>query len=87
MLHSLFSQNKDMPVQWFEKFDKQAIKQAIIKHLEQDTSDTIEHCKEFDKSDIRRFAGNEIINFYEVHSGKVCKVITKGDKDYYLPIN
>jgi hypothetical protein len=88
MKHLLFSQNQDMPVVLFDQFDAQAIKQAIVEHLKADPTDTIEHCKEYNRSDARRFYGHEIISFYACDRfGKPCKVITKGDKNYFKPLN
>lgn len=83
--HSLFSHNEDRSIKWFDKFDKQAIKEAIVEHLTTNPTDTLEHCKEFSKSDLRRFVGNEIINFYSVNpkNKKISLVITKGNKEYF----
>ena len=87
--HSLFSQNKDMPVQWFPKFDKEPIRQAIINLLTEDPKDTIELCREYPKDSYKRFYGSEIISFYEVNpkTGQPSKVILKGDKQYYTPLS
>jgi hypothetical protein len=86
--HLLYSQEQNMPVQWFEKYDPIVIKQAIVEHLKKFTDDTLEHCREFSKSDLKRFYGNEIINFYEVNpkNRKPSLVITKGSKLYYKSI-
>ena len=88
MKHLLFSQNQDMAIAWFDKFDAQAIKQAIVEHLTLDPTDTLEHCKVYSKSDIKRFYGHEILSLYECNKkGEPCKVITKGDKNYFRPLN
>jgi hypothetical protein len=88
MKHSLYSQDQDMTVKWFDKFDKEEIKCAIIEHLQNNPTDTIEHCKEFNKSDVRKYYGNEILNFYRLNSkGLPCKLVTKGDKNYLKPLN
>lgn len=83
--HSLYSQNEDMPVKWFDNFDKEVIKSAIIDWLTKNPKDVVEHCKEFSPKDIRVFSGNEILGFYGVNpkNGKPSRIITKGDKDYY----
>jgi hypothetical protein len=88
MKHLLFSQNKDLVVQWFDKYDRKAILNAIVTHLTTNPTDTLEHCKECSKSDLRRFLGNEILSFYEVNpkNGKISKVITRNNKDVYLSL-
>ena len=85
--HLLYSHNSDAPVVWFDKFNASDIKAAIVKHLTANTTDTIEHCKQYSNLDIKRFYGNEIINIYQYHNGKVCKLIIKGNKEYFKPIN
>ena len=83
MKHSLFSQDHNMPIAWFDKFNAAEIKQGIIKHLKQFPADTLEHCKEYSKEDIKKYYGMEILNFYKCNSGGVpCKVVLKGDKEY-----
>lgn len=83
MKHLLFSQINDVPIQWFDTFDKITIKNAIIKHLSDNKNDVIEHCKEFNKSDLRKFSGYNIINFYKCNSeGKPCKVVIINNKEF-----
>lgn len=83
MTHALFSQETEEPIEWFDKFDRKGIKQAITKHLSQNPTDTIEHCKDYSKSDVKKYYGMEIINFYQCNSkGQPCLVVTKGDKEY-----
>lgn len=86
--YSLFSHDQDMTIQFFDKFDKQMIKEAIIKHLKKDSLDTLELCKEYNKSDVKRFYGNEILNFYAVNpkNNKVSLVITKYSKECFKSI-
>ena len=88
LVHSLFSHNEDRTIAFFEKFNKEDIKQAIIKHLKDNPTDTIEHCKEYNKENIKRFYGNEIINFYGVNpkSGEVSLIFTRGNKEYFRSI-
>ena len=72
-----------MPIVWFDKFDAAAIKEGIIKHLTDNPTDTIEHCKEYSKEDIKKYYGNEIINFYKCNkNGHPCRVVLKGNKEY-----
>lgn len=88
MKHSLFSQNEDRTIKWYDKFDADKIKKDIVQRLEEDPTDVIEHCKEYSKEDIKKYYGNEIINFYKVNRvGKPSKVILKGDKEYYQPLD
>lgn len=82
--HSLFSQNQDIHVKWFDGFNKEAIKAAIIEHLQQFPDDVIEHTKEYDS--LKKNYGMEIINFYKVHSGKPSLIVLKGNKEYYKPL-
>jgi Mg/Co/Ni transporter MgtE len=86
--HSLFSQNEDRVIEFFEKYDKDVIKKAILNHLKLNPTDTVEHCKEYPKNSIKRHIGTEILNFYEVNpkSNKVSLVYSKGDKQYYRSI-
>jgi len=83
--HSLYSQNESINIAYFDKFDKSAIKQAIVNHLTKHPTDTVEHCKEYSKADIKRFYGSEIINLYEVNpkNNKPSLVIYKGTKQYF----
>ena len=86
--HMLFSQNEDRVIQYFDKFDREDIKKAIVVHLTKNPTDTLEHCKEPNKKDIKRFYGNEILDFYAVNPNnkKVSKIITKGNKTFYLKL-
>ena len=85
MRHALVSQNSDLIIEWFNKFDASAIKKAILKHLQQCPCDTIAHVKEYSKEDIKKYYGYEIINFYEVNkkNGLPSLVITRGNKIFY----
>lgn len=84
-MHSLYSQNEERVIAWFTSFERETIKSTIIEHLTQNPTDTLEHCKEYSKNDIKKFYGNEIINFYSVNpkNNKPSLVITKGDKEYF----
>jgi len=86
MNYELFSHNQDMPVKWYESFDKEKIKKDIINLLNSDPGDTIELCKEPD--DHRKFYDMEIVDFYEVNrkTGMPSKCVLKGDKVYYKPL-
>jgi hypothetical protein len=84
MKHALFSQSLDVHVRWFEKFDKQAIKTAIVEHLKQYPDDVLEHCKDYPKGEVG--CGMEIINFYQNFNNKPCRLIIKGNREYYKPL-
>jgi hypothetical protein len=88
MNHYLFSQEKDMLVSTFEKFDRMTIKREIIRHLKENPTDVLEHCKDFTRSEIKRFYGYNILNHYKVNpnNNKVSLIITKGNKEYYRNI-
>lgn len=88
MKYSLFSQNTDQNIAWFDKFDKEQIKQAIIGHLEQNKDDVLEYCKEFPKNDTRKYYGNEILAFYGNNkNGVPSKIITRGNNEYFKSLN
>jgi hypothetical protein len=88
MKHLLFSQDKDMPIKWFDKFSHEAIKQAIIEHLKVNPNDCIEHCKEYSKHDLNKYLGYEILNFYKINpkTQKISKAVTKRGKEYFIKI-
>lgn len=83
MKHLIYSHIEDTPIAWFDKFDKEAIKQAIVKHLTDNPADEVEHCKQFNRKDIRRFYGYEIINFYRCNDKQEpCLVVPRNNKEY-----
>jgi hypothetical protein len=88
MAHYLFSIDSETMICSFDKFNKEAIKKAIIGHLKEFPKDCVEHCKDFSKGDFRQYYGYEILNCYEVNraNGKVSKIISKGNKTYYSSI-
>ena len=89
MTHLLFSQEQDISIAWFDRFDAAAIKERTIKHLQKFPNDTVEHLKEYSKKDIKKYYGYQIINFYEVNpkNGLPSLVITKGDKTFYRKLS
>jgi hypothetical protein len=88
MNHYLFSQEQDMLVASFDKFDRTTIKNEIINHLRVCPNDTIEHCKDYTKNELKRFMGYNILNFYRVNpkNKKVSLIVTRGNKEYYRNI-
>jgi hypothetical protein len=87
--HVVFSQDQDIVISFFEKFNREAIKQTIVGHLKAFPSDTLEHCKEYSERDTKKYYGYEIINFYAVNpkNGQPSKVVTVGDREYYRALN
>lgn len=83
----IFSQDQEIPVEFYQKFDKDRIKTAIIKHLSDNPEDVIELCREYDNNDPKRFYGMEIISFFQMNKkGQVCKVILKGEREFLKPL-
>lgn len=82
--HALYSQDQDQFIKWFDKYDAQAIKEAIVEHLGKNPDDTLEHCKGYGKGSVKNYYGHEIVNFYENNpkNGKPCKVYMKNGKEY-----
>lgn len=80
--HSLYSQDEDRTIIFFEKFDKIAIRTAIIERLTAHPTDTIEHCREYSKEDAKKYYGNEILNIYGVNpkNGKPSIITQRGYK-------
>lgn len=88
MAHYLFSQDQDMIVATFDKFDREQIKKEIIEYLKVCPLDTVEHCRDFSKTELKRFYGYQILNVYRVNpkNKKVSLIITRGKKEYYRSI-
>lgn len=87
MAHLLFSQEQDQPIKWFDKFDKEEIKTEIKKWLSENPTDTLEHCKEYSKKDLKKYIGYEIINFYHNFNNNPCLLIVKGGREYFKSLN
>jgi len=89
MTHLIFSQETEQPIKWFEKFDKKAIKDAIVAHLTANPYDCVEHCKEPLKNDLNNFYGYTIVNFYKVNpkNKEISRIIRKGNREYYKKLN
>ena len=88
MTNLLYSQDKQQPVKWFDRFDKELIKEAIKEHLKDNPDDTVEHCKQYIKTNVNKYYGYNIISFYQNNKkGEACKVILKGNKEYLKVLN
>lgn len=83
--HQLYSHDSNNVVALFEKFNKEDIKKEIIEHLQKFPEDMLQ----FEKiSNDKKYVGNDILGFYEVNqkNKKVSKVVTKGNRDFYVPL-
>lgn len=88
MAQLLFSQEQDQSIKWFDKFDKEEIKTEIKKWLSENPTDTLEHCKEYSKKDLKKYAGYEIVNFYGNNkAGEPSLILYRGTKEYFKPLN
>ena len=68
----------------FETFDKDAIRNAIISHLNANSGDIVEHSKDWGTAkDKTNFP--QSVNFYEVNpkNGKPSLIIQKENKTFY----
>jgi len=83
--HSIWSQDGDGPIEFFEQFDRERLRERIIAHLGKYPNDTVEHCREYSKEDTKQFLGVEIINFYEINprNGKPSLAYERNSKQYY----
>lgn len=88
MEHFLFSDHAVGIMSYFEKYDKEAIRKAIKEHLFANPNAIIEHCKNYSKSDYKKFLGHEIINLYEMNpkNNLPSLIVTRGNKTYYKTI-
>jgi hypothetical protein len=87
IIYFLYSQDQEILVQCFDKFDKESIKKAIINHLKKYKDDVLELCKKLSKTDFKKYYGNEILNFYQNNkNGIPCLVLTKNNKEYFKPL-
>jgi hypothetical protein len=87
MKHLLYSHDKEMVIEWFDKYDKDLIKTKIKEHLKENPGDLIEHCKEFNQRDIKKYYGFNIINFYVMKNDIPYLVKTRNNKDVYYKLS
>lgn len=87
MKHYLYNENSNL-IQTFEVFDKEAIKQGIIKYLTDHPKGMVTHEKDFNPISAKKYAGKEVLAAYECNpnNGKPSLIIQKGTKHYYLPL-
>jgi hypothetical protein len=81
----LYSQNKESNIALFEEFNAGLILDEVKRHLAENPTDTIQFEKELSHEAKKKYAGNEILAFYEVNpkNGKPSKCVLKGNKTYY----
>jgi hypothetical protein len=85
--HLLYSQDQEIIVKRFDKFDKESIKTEIINHLKEHKTDVLEHCREFSKKDNEEYYGNEIINFYQNNKkGIPSLLLTRNNREHLKPL-
>jgi hypothetical protein len=85
--HLLYSQDQEIIVKRFDKFDKESIKTEIINHLKEHKTDVLEHCREFNKTDNEEYYGNEIINFYQNNkNGIPSLLLTRNNREHLKPL-
>ena len=65
--YSIFSHKEDRVIKFFDKYDRGAILSTIKDHLMKNDTDTLELCKEYEKSDYKRHLGMEILSHYKVN--------------------
>lgn len=86
--YMIYSQNQNICVKYFEKFDKEQIKISLIELLNKDNTDILEFCKEPSGKDLRKFYGYEILDYFALNKkGELCKIITKNNKEYLKKVN
>lgn len=86
-MYYLESENTGNKVAEFDIFDKDYIKEKIIKYLGIFNTDTVLLYK---ISNDEKYVGDDILGFYENHPKtkiRPCRVITKGNKDYYKALS
>jgi hypothetical protein len=85
-MYYLESLDNHKTIATFEKFDREAIKEAIVKHLADNPLDYIEYSKDFKLP--TRYAGTEHLAFFANNpvSNQPCKVILKGEREFYKPL-
>ena len=72
----------------FLQYPKCSTCQKAKKWLTENPTDTLEHCKDYSKKDLKKYVGYEIINFYENNKvGVPSLVFIRGGKEYYKPLN
>ena len=85
MEYYLESLNQEKIIYSFDKFDADAIKQCITNYFKfgQNQDDELWYYK---VSNDRKTVGDDYIDAFVFHNGKVCKEITKGDRIFYKPL-
>lgn len=82
MKHYLFNSDNER-IDLFEQYNEVAIRKSIVAYLTANPREMLTH--ERDNND-QRTVGNDIINFYQMHNGKPCKVVLRGNKEFYKPL-
>jgi cobalamin-dependent methionine synthase I len=89
-MYSLISQDTEETVAEFDKFDKDAIKKAIIDHLTANRGDVLEYHKKYNEAEAKIYAGgSKILDFYQANpvNGRISKAIVRGNREFFHPID
>lgn len=79
----LRSDNTDADIYTFEMFARILILKLIAKYLTDNPADTIVLERDLTISESKQYAGRQIIDFFKLNTkGVVCKIVTKGNKEY-----
>lgn len=85
--YSIYSQNQEKTIFLFDKFDKEIIKKYLFEALKEDSKDTLELHKETSKKNNLGCLGGEILDFFQIsRNGELCKIVTKGNKEFLKKI-
>lgn len=85
-MYYLESLDSHTPIATFQNFDREAIKETIVKHLANNPLDYIEYSKDYKQP--TKYAGTEHLGLFANNpvSNQPCKIIIKGEREYYKPL-
>jgi hypothetical protein len=87
--HYLYSTELNKNIIEIEGFQSELLLKTIIEHLKQNTTDCLEHHKEYSKEEKKKFFGkSKIVDYYEVNpkTGEPSKCIIHNYKTSYVPL-
>ena len=81
-MHYISSDDTCDVIERFETFDSVKIKDSILNHLKENPSDTVTLYK---VNTNKKYYGDDVIDFFSVNpkSGKPCKIVLKGNKEFF----
>ena len=85
--HYLYDEDDNI-IEEYDFYDKNKIKEDIIKYLNENPEGSVSHQKQLSEEDSKKYAGNDVLNFYEVNpkTGDVSLVVSKGSREFYKSI-